>query len=51
MSGTPTVLIVAPCDTMFSHLWHLMMWGRCGCWDEGRNRSAYWGWKGANDAE
>lgn len=39
---------VAACTTIIGHFMHLLVWGKCGCWDEGRNRHPYYGWTEAD---
>lgn len=40
---------VGACSGAMHHVSNVMMFGRCGCWDEGRNRHPYWGWDGRAD--
>lgn len=35
------------CQGPLHHFANLLFFGKCACWDEGRNRSRYWGWKEA----
>lgn len=36
--------MIAACETILQHFAHLLFFGRCGCWEEGRNKHPYWGW-------
>jgi len=38
-------IVSGSCKNAIHHFANLLWHGWCACWDEGRNRHPYWGWK------